>query len=85
MPCEARLSGNFKKSFKTLTKKDAPLKERLEKKMRNILEHPENADLKTGNLRGAYGVHVNPYVILYRVIENVVEFLLVDHHDKIYK
>ena len=85
MPYEARWPEAFKKGFKALTKKDAPLKERLIKKMEKILEHPENADLKTGNLKGAYGVHVNPYVILYRIVGNVVEFLLVDHHDKIYK
>jgi len=53
--------------------------------MEQILEHPENHDMKMGNLKGVYGVHVNPYVILYRIVGDVVEFLLIDHHDNIYK
>ena len=53
--------------------------------MEQILEHPENADMKTGNLKSYYGAHVNPYVIIYRIVDDVVEFLLVDHHDQIYK
>ena len=85
MTFRARRSDEFKKRFKDLTKKDLPLKMRLRRKMEQILEHPENADTKTGNLKGIYGVHVNPYVILYRIVGDVVEFLMVDHHDKIYK
>jgi len=85
MSFKVRRSEAFKKNFKVLTKKDEPLKNRLRKKMEQILEHPENHDMKTGNLRGIYGVHVNPYVILYRIVGDVVEFVLVDHHDNIYK
>ncbi len=84
MPFKARRSEKFKKMFKDLTKKDAPLKLRLRKKMEQILEHPENHDMKTGNFKGVYGVHVNPYVILYRIVGDTVEFLYVDHHDNIY-
>jgi len=85
MSFKARRSEKFKKAFKALTKKDAPLNLRLRKKMEQILEHPENHDMKMGNLKGVYGVHVNPYVILYRIVGDVVEFLLMDHHDNIYK
>lgn len=82
---KARRSEKFKRMFIDLTKKDAPLKLRMRKKMEQILGNPENHDMKTGNLRGCYGVHVNPYVIIYRIDGDVVEFLLVDHHDNIYK
>ncbi|MFB3766362.1 MAG: type II toxin-antitoxin system RelE/ParE family toxin [Methanotrichaceae archaeon] len=85
MSYKAQRSDKFKKMFKDLTKKDPPLAKRLRNKMEDILEHPQNADAKTGNLNGTYGVHVNPYVIIYRIVGDVVEFLLVDHHDKIYK
>jgi addiction module RelE/StbE family toxin len=85
MTFKARRSDKFKKMFKALTKKDPPLNIRLRKKMEQILEHPENADMKTGNLKGYYGAHVNPYVIIYRIVDDVVEFLLVDHHDQIYQ
>lgn len=85
MTFKARRSEKFKRMFKALTKKDPPLKIRLRKKMEDILEHPENSDMKTGNLKGTHGVHVNPYVIIYRIVGDVVEFLFIDHHDNIYK
>ena len=85
MSYKAQRSEKFKKMFNDLTKKDPPLAIRLRKKMEQILEHPQNADVKTGNLSGTFGVHINPYVIIYRIVGDVVEFLLIDHHDKIYK
>lgn len=57
---KARRSEKFKKMFKELTKKDLPLKLKLKKKIKQIVEHPENHDIKTGNLKGTYGVHVGP-------------------------
>lgn len=54
---KARRSEKFKRMFIDLTKKDAPLKLRMRKKIEQILENPENHDMKTGNLRGCYGVH----------------------------
>jgi addiction module RelE/StbE family toxin len=85
MAFKARRSDTFKKMYKYLTKKDNPLKIRLKKKMEQILECPENHDMKTGDLKGFYGVHVNPYVILYRIVGDTVEFMYVDHHDNIYQ
>lgn len=85
MAFKARRSESFKRSFKDLTKKDNGLKIRLKKKMEQILESPESHDVKKYDLKGVYGVHVNPYVILYRIVGDTVEFLYVDHHDKIYR
>ena len=85
MTFKARRSDTFKKMYKDLTKKDNSLKIRLKKKMEQILECPENHDMKTGDLKGIYGVHVNPYVILYRIVGDTVEFMYVDHHDNIYQ
>ena len=85
MAYKVRRSELFKSKYEDLTKKDNALKVRLQKKMRQIVECPERNDVKRYNLKGVYGVHVNPYVILYRVVGDVVEFLNVDHHDKIYK
>lgn len=85
MPFKLSYSGLFKKKYKSLIKKDSGLKERLKRKMEQIIENPENHDIKKGNLRGIYGVHINPYVILYRIKGDTVEFLNVDHHDKAYK
>lgn len=85
MAFKSSFSDLFKKKYKYLTKKDSELKERLKRKMAQIVEHPENHDIKKGNLRGIYGVHINPYVILYRIKGDTVEFLNVDHHDQAYK
>jgi addiction module RelE/StbE family toxin len=85
MAYKVRRSELFKSKYEDLTKKDSALKVRLQKKMRQVVECPEINDVKRYTLKGVYGVHVNPYVILYRVVGDVVEFLNVDHHDKIYK
>jgi addiction module RelE/StbE family toxin len=86
MAFKARSAESFKEAYKDLTKKDNELKLRLRKKMEQILESPKNHDVKKYGLKGIYGVHVNPYVILYRIIgDDTVEFLHVDHHDKVYK
>jgi hypothetical protein len=52
MAFKASRSDTFKKMYKYLTKKDNPLKLRLKKKMAQILECPENHDMKTGDLKG---------------------------------
>lgn len=85
MAYKVRRSELFKAKYKDLTEKDKGLEIRLQKKMRQVVENPERSDVKKYNLKGVYGVHVNPYVILYRIVGDVVEFLNVDHHDKIYK
>lgn len=85
MTFKSTRSDLFREKYKSLTKKDNGLRDKLKKKMQQILENPESHDMKSYNLKGIYSVHVNPYVILYRIKNDTVEFVNVDHHDKVYR
>lgn len=85
MAFKYRRSPTFDKKFKKFTDKDQELKKRLINKISQILDNPDVGKFKKHNLKGLRSVHVNPFVILYRVSGDTVEFVNVDHHDKIYK
>ena len=58
---------------------------RLLKKIGQILNNPSIGTLKRHKLKHARGSHVNPYVIVYRIKGDRVQFLYVDHHDVVYE
>jgi mRNA-degrading endonuclease RelE of RelBE toxin-antitoxin system len=78
------LPSHFYKQFKKLTKKDAALEMRLGKKIKAICENPEIGEPKSHNLKGLRGEHVDPFVIIYGVFNDIIVFVHVDHHDKAY-
>jgi len=74
----------FDAQFSKLTKKNKALEERLLKKISQILDNPSIGAPKRHKLRLVRGSHVDPYVIVYRIIGDKVQFLYVDHHDFVY-
>jgi mRNA-degrading endonuclease RelE of RelBE toxin-antitoxin system len=78
-------TSEFERQFKKLTKKDRALKDRLLKKIDQILSDPEIGEPKSHALRHARGSHVDPYVIVYVFKDNTITFVYLDHHDVIYK
>jgi addiction module RelE/StbE family toxin len=74
----------FDKNFKRLTKKNAVLKDRTLKKIREILQNPEIGETLTQNLAGYRSVHVGNWVIIYEIILEEVWFVNFDHHDYAY-
>jgi mRNA-degrading endonuclease RelE of RelBE toxin-antitoxin system len=68
-----------------LTRKNKALEERLLKKIGQILDNPSIGAPKRHQLRHARGSHVDPYVIVYVVKNNIITFLCVDHHDFVYE
>lgn len=74
----------FDKNFKRLTKKDAILKERTLKKIREILQNPEIGETLTQNLAGYRSVHVGNWIIIYKIVLQEVWFVNFDHHDYAY-
>lgn len=75
----------FDEQFSKLTRKNKALEERLLKKISQILDNPSIGNPKRHKLRHTFGSHVNPYVIVYRIKGNRVQFLYVDHHDSAYQ
>ncbi len=76
---------DFDGSFQKLTRKNKALKERLLKKISQILDNPSIGTPKRHRLRHARGSHVDPYVIVYRIKGDKIQFLYVDHHNFVYE
>jgi len=75
----------FDTQFLKLTKKNKALEERLLKKISQILDNPSIGTPKRHKLKHARGSHVDPYVIVYRIKGDRIQFLYVDHHNFIYQ
>ncbi len=74
----------FDKKFKKLTKKDGRLKERTIKKLQAISINPEIGEPKRHALKGLRSVHIDPFVIIYAIIKDVVLLINFDEHDETY-
>jgi mRNA-degrading endonuclease RelE of RelBE toxin-antitoxin system len=71
--------------FLKLTNKNKALEERLLKKISQILDNPSIGTPKRRKLKHARGSHVDPYVIVYRIKGDRIQFLYVDHHNFVYQ
>ena len=74
----------FDKKFKKLTKKDGLLKERTIRKLQAISIDPEIGEPKRHALKGLRSVHIDPFVIIYAIIKDVVLLINFDEHDESY-
>ena len=74
----------FDEQLSRLTRKNKALEQRLLKKIGQILDNPSIGAPKRHHLRHARGSHVDPYVIIYVVKNDIITFLCVDHHDFVY-
>jgi mRNA-degrading endonuclease RelE of RelBE toxin-antitoxin system len=75
----------FDKKLEKYTKKDTVLRERVIKKIKEIVENPEIGVPKRHELRGYRALHVDPFVIFYAIIGNKVVLTYFEHHDKVYQ
>lgn len=75
----------FRENFKKLTRKNKSLEKRLLNKINQIIENPLIGDPKRHALKHARGSHVDPYVIVYILNNNLITFLYIDHHNFIYE
>ena len=78
-------TSEFDEQLSRLTRKNKTLEQRLLKKIGQILDNPSIGAPKRHQLRHARGSHVDPYVIVYVVKNNIITFLCVDHHDSVYQ
>ncbi len=75
----------FEKRFKKLTKKDGLLKERIIRKIQEIIDNPDIGEPKRHALRGLRSVHIDPFVVAFVVIKDTILLINLDHHDKVYE
>jgi mRNA-degrading endonuclease RelE of RelBE toxin-antitoxin system len=75
----------FERKFKKLTKKDGLLKERIIRKLQEVINNPDIGKPKRHALRGLRSVHIDPFVVAYVIIKDTVLLINFDHHDKVYE
>ncbi|MCJ7445336.1 MAG: type II toxin-antitoxin system RelE/ParE family toxin [Methanotrichaceae archaeon] len=74
----------FKDQYRKLTRKNKPLKDKLDKKIGQIIRNPGLGEPKRYDLKHTRGAHVDPFVILYLLISDTILLLYVDHHKCVY-
>ena len=74
----------FEKQLKKLKKKDKNLFDRLTKKLKEIRQNPEHYKPLRDILKGNRRAHLDPFVIIFNVKEDLITFHYVKHHDEAY-
>lgn len=73
--------------LRKIKKKNFLLFQRVQKKIAEIIEKPNHYKPLKYDMKSTRRVHLDPFVLIFSVNENerLIEFLDLDHHDKIYK
>ena len=77
-------SSQFEKSMKKLKKKDKILFTKIQKKLIDIVQNPEHYKSLKNVLAGYRRIHFGPFVLIYKIENNVLRIISLDHHDKAY-
>ncbi len=77
-------SSQFEKSIKKLKKKDKILFNQIQKKLIDIIQDPEHYKTLGNILAGYRRIHFGPFVLIYKIENNIVRIISLDHHDKAY-
>ena len=79
---------DFSKEFKTklekIKRKNNLLSQRIKKKISEIRKNPLHYKPLKNKLKGFRRVHVNYFVILFEIQEDVIIFREIEHHDDAY-
>jgi len=74
----------FEKQLKKLKKKDKNLFDRLTKKLKEIRQNPEHYKPLRDILKGNRRAHLDPFIIIFDIREDLITVHYVKHHDKAY-
>jgi len=77
-------SSQFEKSMKKLEKKDKALFSQIRKNLIDIVQDPVHYKTLKNVLAGYRRIHFGPFVLVFKIEENVVRIISLDHHDKAY-
>ncbi len=84
MDYTVEFSTQFEKSMKKLKKKDKELFTRIQKKLKDIVRHPERYKTLKNVLAGYKRIHFGPFVLIFKIEDKTVRIISLDHHDKSY-
>lgn len=85
MEYQIKFTPFFEKQLKKLKKKDKALFERLTKKLKEIRKNPEHYKPLRNVLKGQRRAHLDPFVIIFELKDELVTVHYVKHHDSAYK
>ena len=84
MEYQIKFTPFFEKQLKKLKKKDKVLFERLTKKLKEVKTNPEHYKPLKNVLKGNRRAHLNPFIIIFDVKDNLITVHYVKHHDDAY-
>ncbi len=77
-------SSQFEKSIKKLKKKDKILFNQIQTKLKDLIQNPERYKTLGNVLAGYRRLHFGPFVLIYKIENNIVRIISLDHHDEAY-
>jgi YafQ family addiction module toxin component len=84
MEYSIELSSSFDKSMKKLRKKDKVLFDQIQKKLIDLVSHPDHYKPLRNVLAGYRRIQFGPFVLIFKIEGEVVRIISLDHHDKSY-
>ncbi|OIO63481.1 hypothetical protein AUJ83_01240 [Candidatus Woesearchaeota archaeon CG1_02_33_12] len=84
MEYKIRFTPFFEKQLKKLKRKDKNLFDRLTKKLKEIRQNPEHYKPLRNVLKGNRRAHLDPFIIIFDVKEDLIAVHYVKNHDKSY-
>ena len=84
MEYEIEFSRTFEKEMKKLKKRDNVRFEQIEKKLDELIEHPEHFKPLGNVLAGLRRIHFGSFVLTYAIEKEVIRIIALDHHDQAY-
>lgn len=77
-------SDEFEKSMKKLKKRNIVLFQQIHRKLIELVETPEHFKPLRNVLAGYRRIHFGSFVLIYKIEEDVVRIISLDHHDDTY-
>ena len=84
MEYQIRFTPFFEKQLQKLKRKDKVLFERLVKKLKELRNNPEHYKPLRNVLKGNRAAHLDPFVVVFEIQENMIIVHYVKHHDNAY-
>ncbi|MBI4148053.1 type II toxin-antitoxin system RelE/ParE family toxin, partial [Candidatus Woesearchaeota archaeon] len=77
-------SDEFERAMRKLKKRDRILFEQIQKKLIEVIEHPDHFKPLRNVLAGLRRIHFGSNVLIYTIDGDVVRIITLDHHDDAY-
>ena len=84
MPYTIEFSDEFENSMKKLKKKDKIMFERIQKKLVELVKNPEHYKPLGNVLAGYRRTHFGSSVLIYKIEDEVIKIIDLEHHDSAY-